>query len=72
MTEELAAEDAHTTYSRDLGRPALYDDVLLSPGAAALLIPGSAAVVHDDELSPAAAAASDHDPVAASLLVGRR
>jgi len=72
VTEELAAEDAHTTYSRDLGRPALYDDVLLSPGAAALLIPGSAAVVHDDELSPAAAAASDHDPVAASLLVGRR
>ncbi len=70
VTEELAAEDAHTTYSRDLDRPALYDDLLLSPGAATLLIPGSVDIVHDEELPAAAAAASDHDPVAASLLVG--
>ncbi len=71
VTAALAPEDAHTTHSRDLGRSALYDDVLLSPGAAALLIAESVDIVHDDELSAAAAAASDHDPLAASLLVGR-
>jgi endonuclease/exonuclease/phosphatase family metal-dependent hydrolase len=70
-TDTLPSEDAHTTFSSDLGHAAAYDDLLLSPEATARLLPGSVVVVHDDELEPAGRQASDHDPVAASLLVGR-
>lgn len=67
----LPPEEAHSAFCRDLGREALYDDLILSPAATFRLLPGSVTLVHDEGLSVTAAKASDHDPIAVSLSIGR-
>lgn len=67
--DALDGADAHTTASVEEGRRARYDDLLLSPGAAAAADFRTVDIVHDEDV-PAGAAASDHDPVAVTLWLG--
>jgi endonuclease/exonuclease/phosphatase family metal-dependent hydrolase len=48
----------------------LFDDLLLNPPLWHALVPGSVTILHDDDLPPELAGASDHAPVVASFGTG--